>query len=1256
MSQDVMVPAVILGHIVPLDVVEPKEVYAIRRWASPEFGDDEDSLRPWYESLLNGYRHEALTVAIENEEILCLGLVPPDDNLKQVYLEVDEWAMPMKISGEGMVAVRAAEAFVRGSRRDWEMRLEQALKALENESPIVRAAIFSRLLDHVSDTAPEMLSMKDTGDTLLPKLFELLPWQLLNRYIDRVTDLASRGAKALPLERPLPDPIRDLRYYFVYIRRDLSFQLTNLVEQLEEYFAVGDKDKLDLIYRHVPSLIEDLFLARPDLFPQVTRMKLCQMLYALAGSFLNRRALNVEEVGYLVPKQRSIVNLAMVGAYLCASRLTEYVPPGLSLRVRAGNTMWSSFAADRGRLFDNEHVFVRYLHQELAELTKVLSHGVEVTLEDPSIRDRPEVSKMDTLINCADICRWQAQLLVALKGNLEAAHSALRLAIGYYEAAEKLLLSVHLTNPRKFSIFYHRYARCTTLLGRVLVGLRQLPEAEECCKSSLQILNKLSSLTRSFKTDVVDDYGREILRAEAMIQLHVMCGRNGELSSQIEHQLLDLVSKHPNRAIGYEKLYNYYHRGIGDFPKALAWLDHWTEQWRTQGQRMESICWLEYLAARDCAQALEHNPSILVEAARRYVDVICRRPDNYIAASELVEFVGERSRPELDEVLPILDQKLSTVDNIHCPITHAVLRIIFFADSLKPPDRIKSTAQALFALVLGIDNLLPQVMVELAKCNREQLSWALEDLSKWYFRLGRENPQKTELVAAERLIDAFLQIEGDEVVFLTRKFDLSLEQSALEKAESLIARLREMAPNDPIVCLKAAGVAIRKGALDEAGLILENIVAQDPEHVHPAIIDRQAYIYFRRGDFEKSAKLFEELLRRNEFDATANFGLGRVYFESGSKWWGKALQRWIQSLRLRAGDGPQANYFLAEQTASCVASMCYLPMYKTSSEELELRREFLSQLGQILRQEDSRIVCLLVDKLAALGVLDKEAAATVLESMRESSDPILNRRVAQFLMARTIYVVLGVEKGHAMDEITTYVEWCRKRNVLQEYLAGAKGSYGRALARLAMFASLDEVSQALRTDLVSSFRKSLDKPLVDLHDHICSLTRYSPDYYRLAYRLFDCVGTLDNSRWSWFIEGLVRGVASNMWSHMEWAHRRFALVLDSIGPNIGLWPLRDILHIENGDGLQISGWVDRDALGLSQFEFEGNTWRVRDSEVQRYVGSFPKNEEIDLYAKAGIFFKTEPLERVSCSIALTGAADLAHERRLEEEHLAALKP
>ena len=716
-----------------------------------------------------------------------------------------------------------------------------------------------------------------------------IPWNSFDMYLKRVDDLISTKPN-LPV----------LNYYFDYRMPSLMLALKELVELPAESDSILSKK--------VCKFIATLWHIDVRCFPTETKNEFIKLLDKV-GAFLERFSNETQNN----PKEIFQINNSISKAYRLISKIKE-VSGMLSLRSRLTNLCRCLLRIDRAGFFDNKPQFLENIPVEIEITSNLIPKKPEELLQDKSFDKEKDLVKLDGLINAADVYRFHALILFLYNNNLQ---EVLRLLSASELFFLRAMQNIDFVKKRQ-ALLFHRYARGLILKGEVFARLGQTNPAKEAFNLAVDQLKRIKSDDYQENARIAGLYANLILQTEALISRtkNLYESNNLNFDSQIEENLKSLIDKNPEHFKARQMLFEYCLEVRKDVKSALNVLDSWIESWqqiaKTNATTKQSVNWLQYLTAQICAEASTENSSYVLPTVSRYSKVLQNQPTNTRATEELIEFLRERTQEQLNKVSKILNKELMSVNVNECPLTHAVIRILFCNEQLHQ-NTVESLAQALVAIVHGTDdlynkakNLFVQAVVENKQKNIgiKYFCIVLELLSKWYFEQGRLNPFRNEFLIANKILDMSLQVldssletdqdkeknTKDKVIWMTRKLEIALLQKDFDIAHQLVAQLIRDFPKDPIVKLKHAILFIMEGRLEEADSILREaeIVSEDTEGIvepHPAIVDRRAYIALKRNEFDKSENLYRSILRDNQFDPTARFGLGRVLFEQGQKNW-----------------------------------------------------------------------------------------------------------------------------------------------------------------------------------------------------------------------------------------------------------------------------------------------------------------------------------------------------------------------------------
>jgi len=1184
------------------------------------YGDEEWKLGEFYERVIAGYHHSL--VQIESQEAYSLALLPPEGSSAPAYVEIDEWANPIHVKSEkGLEAVKLTEELIQNRAEKGERLLRQIVDAAANEDIGLRMAIFKRIHEHFLEEGAK-------GDTpILPSLvFELLPWkEVMLPYLEwtglMARQLAKKELDHAAIADLLATHLPPLGFDFNYLEGDVGYELSLLVKNLRTFAdqrlssQEGVRPDVECIFNFVRAVSQ----TKADHFHPKIRGKIVRVLDALKG--LLEKAGESEE---LEPEHLSQKYFAIAQASLLIQAFKELTGKAFAdLRSLVRNPTAAALAIDEGGLFEDKSTYARRLLQTLVEELEnavgQIPPNPDDLLEDISFKQQSVKSKFNGLLNAGDACRLYAQILfqagfrVSLL-TLASLTEVLGKSEMYYSRAQEFMTSVN----EKIMLCL-RYSRYFTIKGRILAETTKLDDAREAFAHAMEQTRMLRP--EDFPDALSGFYSIGIRRLEALIAEAEKVELTEQTAKEIMNGCEELISRKPGDHKSYELLLQYYLMRK-DAASAIEILDRQRNAWLQQRKPKRALEWLQYRAAFVCSEATAVAPGFAIEAVSRYAEVLKDQESNFKAAFELIELFDRLPREEWELSLKTMERNLKKLEEVSCPLTHAIVRTLLSTDLLSSPTHVDSASDALLVILMGPDELLDEAQDFLGSIRPDQLLTIVENMSKWFFRRGRSRPLGWDLRAAERLIDFYLsysRVRGGllDRVLLTRKLDIALERKDFPAANQVYSTLERAFPDDPIVSLKGAILLRLQNKWQPAKNILER-EAGGRVLLHPGIVNELAIHAVHEANFDHAEKLYKQIINENAIDPTARFGLGRVYFEWDDKYWPKAIAEWLVALRIRSGATAYRDALLARFTARSIAILCRERQRRSAAGE-----QMLHALEQAILSESPVVSSMIVDALGNLGIVDEELVMRVRNISKDIVDIGFVRRIAQYLMARTIYVILGSEEATDKDgEIATCLQWCHGHNVLPEYLAGAKGSYTRAVLR-SLSTDGDKALRGLEEDEIREFKKTLDASYVDyarLYEHVCRSGEYLRDYYRQAYLLSKNLEYNHIRNQPWLVDGLVKGVAYNILEKERYTKERLKSLLRDVSPCVGLWPLKNVLGAQDGIA-HVGGWLDRDALSVMQKEFEGNGWRLVDSIVRRPVTKLPSEGDSVLYSKFGLFFE-----------------------------------
>lgn len=599
--------------------------------------------------------------------------------------------------------------------------------------------------------------------------------------------------------------------------------------------------------------------------------------------------------------------------------------------------------------------------------------------------------------------------------------------------------------------------------------------------------------------------------------------------------------------------------------------------------------------------------SLALPAVRRFGVVLRDQPWNTRAAEELIDLLDGLSSDQLYHAREIIDEILPRLSSENCVVTHAAVRLL--ADL--------------------VDNDIEEALAVIEKeAHKSWVQSVLELLSKKYFESERRNPFEHQFEVTNRLLDVALKVNPNDPIWMSRKLEVARFLGIGSKTQELVDQANQRFSRDPIIKSQTARLLTAHGtpeSVNQARSLLHEAMAIEQDEgtgdVHPAIVDQLAYIAFLRDDLDEAERLYQDVLSVYPHDSRAHFGLGRVSFERGVAYWSRAFDEWLAAARAQLqSDEPEAPTILWRMVYS-IASLCDAWYHKFSG---GIRSTLLEQLKNMQRREDPAVASLIVEALQVLGVVDQPVVLAVLNGSSDTADRRLMRGVAQFLMASTIYGLLGPGANGA--DIRRAIDWCRERRVLAEYLAGAKGSYGRALMRLQL--SGRDVGEILGQLQGLPTGTAWNR----LFEHLATLG-YKPNYYSDAYRLVDEINNPPTEQVEEFIRHLVWRVAHCIWAN----YSDTEAFLNTLNPSPSLCPLAQVLPLEEHKSRlsSIGGWVDVDTLESIEYELEREEgkrkyWHVQGAELVCELPPLWKEKNTSAYTRGGLYFR-----RVESSDATT---------------------
>ncbi|MBF0608697.1 MAG: hypothetical protein SFH39_17980 [Candidatus Magnetobacterium sp. LHC-1] len=214
---------VISNRVGYLDRTRDSDTFVLNTWSPTEYGDDETTYRDYFDDKLDGYKHAL--IKIEDMDTTALGLVPQDSNDKH-FVEIDYFNFPIECDEKGLNAVMITEGILSGENNNYDDLLKNIVELTKHDGVSLKFAIFQRLLEYFHTN-----EIPEPG-----KLYELLPWEFLEKYLEYLILLISKFTdnKYKKTSNITSDDLPDLMFYFSSVSRNISYNLLPLVEEMEK--------------------------------------------------------------------------------------------------------------------------------------------------------------------------------------------------------------------------------------------------------------------------------------------------------------------------------------------------------------------------------------------------------------------------------------------------------------------------------------------------------------------------------------------------------------------------------------------------------------------------------------------------------------------------------------------------------------------------------------------------------------------------------------------------------------------------------------------------------------------------------------------------------------------------------------------------------------------------------------------------------------------------------------------------------------
>jgi len=135
---------------------------------------------------------------------------------------------------------------------------------------------------------------------------------------------------------------------------------------------------------------------------------------------------------------------------------------------------------------------------------------------------------------------------------------------------------------------------------------------------------------------------------------------------------------------------------------------------------------------------------------------------------------------------------------------------VAFSHVIYPEDRVIDSVAERLGELLKDAKLVDLVITELA--------------SKYYFRRGRQERGPNDLARADRLLRAGLAANPDDIVWISRRVDVALQQRAWASAAEMLDAAMKVQPDDAILKFQFGRLQLLQGATDRAEASLRQLL------------------------------------------------------------------------------------------------------------------------------------------------------------------------------------------------------------------------------------------------------------------------------------------------------------------------------------------------------------------------------------------------------------------------------------------------
>lgn len=1013
-------------------------------------------------------------------------------------------------------------------------------------------------------------------------LFRILPWNWFRKCVVRLSQRFRQDTEAA---------FQDTKAVFtdhdrVLLGKFLAELCGENVPHLSLSDSKRDPDKLAVFI----ALVNTLWRVPMKYIPPAVQGNLVPLL-DLGAKLLDKKVTDDNEGALVITRNQFLFfSQAIMRAYLLISRLAE-IKGRDDQASRVGNLVFSFSAAERAGFLSTRASFLEpSMTTELDGCAAQINGEPDHYLSGITVNQENPPSNFDILLGAADILRFKAHIAWRFSDRGEQASRDLNLAQLYYNRAGESA-----DDQKKLRLFVTRAARERLLRAAMA---RKNGEVETAAK----ILRETVSWIDYKVTEKVDE-GVLYLRCCALVAEAQSSILTPELDSAVIKGLRELITKNPAKPGGWNLLVDYSMNVKRDPDAAVELIAKWKASVEGNTQINKNLASsLAYRRAKLFFDMAILDRRRIEDAIRAYIDLLSDQPRNTVALGEFVDLMNRIDALTVSRLRLMVDEKFP--DNSQLPWVHAILRAMFdCGPTHKSKDKIamafsdlmdQDTAGALegFSDLLKAAPLADRVILELT--------------SKYYFRRGRQERKNNDydLAIADRLLQVGLRANPDDVVWISRRIDIALQKRSLNSASEMLDSARKAHPDDPILQFQSARLDLLQDKVGQAEATLHQLlpkaaIAGDGSAVdfHPAVVDQLALADLRQGRFDKAEDYYQMNLKRQPLDPRGWLGVGRVQFERGRVFWPRALESWGKALILQSDESAPSTQLFARRTAGLIAGL-----FSSDVNDSELIGSF-----ETLLDKAPQVLNFLAPVLGSKRV-PRDLTLKILATADTLNDMETNRRVAQFLRARTVYSSFSLNHDALLEEAAEQVEWCLKARVLSDYFAGAKGSYARALLQIhGTFSDF--------TDHGSSKGSSFSGPWKTLVDHVATDAPI-PDYYATAEKLTAKIST-EVPELAVFSVRLVAHVLETFKSKFGNPEN----LMDMVQPEIGLISPAELGFLDQQHPPTLSAWVDGDVYRVAQQFMNGEGWREAGAEIQRFVHRNPTGAQVFQFARGGIFFR-----------------------------------